>query len=266
MKDSKTGQRSKRYLWRCRDCKRQFTVKVGTVMEDSPIQLRHWCYAFWAACASKKGVSALQIRRMTGLSYKSALFLMHRIRFAMADSPEAKLPRLGGIVEADETFIGGKPRRKDPCRRTSGSVNKIPVIGILQRGDDVRAMPVERLSAEGIRDFIMKNVEPDSVLMTDESNPYTRIGANFAVHMAVKHSAREYARGDCHINTIESFWAIVKRALYGTHHAVSRKHLHRYIAERAFVFNARHMDDGARTVLAIQKAEGRRLLYRDAKA
>src|SRR3989449_3520019 len=111
--DRKTGRRSKRFLWDCRGCRRQFTVRIGTVLEDSRIALRHWCYAFWAACASKKGVSALQIHRMTGVSYKSALFLMHRIRFALADDPITPA-KLEGIIEADETYVGGKPRYKGP--------------------------------------------------------------------------------------------------------------------------------------------------------
>src|SRR5213594_3275707 len=114
LKDRKTGERSKRFLWFCEICRRQFTVRIGTVLEDSRIALRHWCYAFWAACASKKGVSALQIHRMTGVSYKSALFLMHRIRWAMADNSEGPL---GGIVEADETYVGGKPRAKELRQR-----------------------------------------------------------------------------------------------------------------------------------------------------
>src|SRR5437773_3490200 len=109
MTDAKTGERSRRYLWRCRDCKQQFTVRVGTVYEESRIELRHWCYAFWRSCTSKKGVSAREIQRHTQLSYKSALFLLHRIRFAMAPDPPTT-PKLSGIVEADETYVGGKPR------------------------------------------------------------------------------------------------------------------------------------------------------------
>lgn len=261
MTDRKTGQRNSRYLWRCRGCNSQYTVRIGTIFEDSPIPLMHWCYAFWQACSSKKGVSAKQIQRQTGLSYKSALFMMHRIRFTMAGDSAAPL---SGVVEADETFCGGKPRNHGE-RFTKGKSgrgsDKVPVIAVLQRGADVRATPVERLDSAALREFIMANVDVDSVLMTDESVPYRKIGKEFSGHEKVKHSAREYVRGNAHINGIESFFAIIKRSLYGIHHAVSRKHLHRYVGERAFVFNARHVDDGERTVMALKRTEGKRLRY-----
>src|SRR5262249_49341992 len=136
MRHRTTSERNHRYLWRCMSCKRQFTVRVGTVFEDSRIPLRHWCYAFWAACASKKGVSALQIKRMTGLSYKSALFMMHRIRFAMADAP-GTLESLKGTVEVDETYVGGKPRHPQMTspgpKRGPYSDKKTRVLGMLER-------------------------------------------------------------------------------------------------------------------------------------
>lgn len=141
MKDRETGERSKRYLWRCRGCKRQYTVRIGTVMEDSPIPMRHWCYAFWAACASKKGISALQIKRHTGVTYVSALFMMHRVRLAMAD--DHALPgKLTGDVEADETYVGGKPRYKGTGFKTRAK-RKTPVIALVERGGDVRAKPMK---------------------------------------------------------------------------------------------------------------------------
>src|ERR1035441_7511102 len=133
MADSKTGERNKRFLWRCRDCKQQYTVRVGTVYEESRIQLRHWAYSFWAACASKKGVSALQIKRMTGISYKSALFLLHRIRFAMAPD-HSTAPKLSGTVECDETYCGGKPRPGTGPHSHSPTARKIPVFGMVERG------------------------------------------------------------------------------------------------------------------------------------
>ncbi|MGH9869803.1 MAG: IS1595 family transposase [Candidatus Polarisedimenticolia bacterium] len=265
-----TKTRGPRYLWRCRGCARQFTVRIGTIFEDSRIPMRHWCYAFWAACASKKGVSALQIKRMTGLSYKSALFMMHRIRFAMAEGSPAPLT---GIVEADETYVGGKPRKKafpwkparalDPdYRRHTTKTNKATVVAVLQRGGSVRPRHVERANAETLRAFIFANVSRSSILMTDESNLYTEPGKAFKDHKVVKHSTHEYVRGNAHTNSIEGFFSIVKRSLYGTHHAVSKKHLHRYLSERAFVYNARHVDDGERTVRAIRKADGKRLTYK----
>jgi transposase-like protein len=135
MKDRKTGLRNRRFLWLCRVCQRQFTVRVGTVLEESLIPLRHWAYGFWAACASKKGVSALQIKRMTGLSYKSALFLMHRVRFAMREDYSGQ-PMLSGIVEADETYVGGKPRYKHPKPGPAKGwlKRKTPVAALVERG------------------------------------------------------------------------------------------------------------------------------------
>jgi transposase-like protein len=232
------------------------------VFEDSRIPLRHWCYAFWAACASKKGVSALQIKRQTGLSYKSALFLMHRIRFAMADEP-GSTPKLQGIVEADETYVGGKPRYKGR-NPTGRGTRKTPVMALVERGGNVRALRLPRVNAKNLKRAIREHVHPDSKIMTDELPAYRGAGKSFrGGHRRIKHSAGEYAIGGfIHINTAESFFALLKRGLYGTFHSVSKRHLHRYIAEFEFRYNARKLDDGARTALAIQKAGGKRLLYR----
>jgi len=269
---SKTGERNTRYLWRCHGCKQQFTVKVGTIMEDSPIALRHWCFAFWKACSSKKGVSALQIQRETGLSYKSALFLMHRIRYAMApDTPTA--PKLTGIVEADETYVGGKPRPKSLVMRralkASGHYrmpmppdNKTPVVALIQRDGDVRAMVVPVVTSKNVREMLLAHVDQSARLMTDEGKHYRVVGREFADHQTVTHSAYEYVRGEAHVNSAEGFFSRLKRQLYGTHHAVSRKHLHRYVAEVAFKHNTRWFEDGHRTHLAIQAADGKRLMYR----
>jgi len=145
MKDSQTEGRNRRFLWRCRACNGQFTVRTGTVFEDSKIPLRHWCYAFWMACASKKGVSALQIKRQTGLSYKSGLFMLHRIRYAMAENQGG--PRqLTGTVEVDETYVGGKPRHSGHSKRGRGS-KKIPVLAMVERGGRVKAFKLERVGA-----------------------------------------------------------------------------------------------------------------------
>jgi transposase-like protein len=139
MIDAKTGQRSKRYLWRCRDCKQQYTVRIGTVYEESRIELRHWCYAFWRACTSKKGVAALEIMRNCQITYKSALFLMNRIRFAMA--PDANTPKLNGTVECDETYVGGKPRPLDGKRHKRGrGTSKTPVFAAVERQGQIRSI------------------------------------------------------------------------------------------------------------------------------
>ena len=263
MRDRATGERNRRYLWRCRDCKQQYTVRIGTVLEESRIPLRHWCYAFWAACASKKGVSALQIKRMTGLSYKSALFLMHRIRYAMADDNPAPLT---GTVEADETYVGGKPRYRgaEANRGYMGrGTRKTPVVAIVQRGGCVRASVIANVSPKNLRQVILAAASTDSRLITDEFNAYQALGRAFKRHDKIKHKHRVYVRGDVHTNTVEGFFSILKRGINGTFHAVSKKHLHRYLSEFEFRYNTRQIDDGARTALAIKQAEGKRLRYRE---
>jgi transposase-like protein len=275
---ARDSSRNKRFLWLCRGCNRQYTVRIGTVFEDSRIPLKHWCYAFWAACASKKGVSALQIKRQTGLSYKSALFMMHRIRYAMSD--DAMGCPLSGVVEVDETYVGGKrPRgpkvvkgmttrkgKRVPVYRPGPALDhlqrKTPVVAMVERGGRVRAGVPTHVSSQNLRRMIRENVSPAAHLMTDESNPYVTIGREFAAHSTVIHSRHEYARDGVTTNTVEGFFALLKRGLIGTFHSVSRKHLHRYVAEFAFRYNQRKVDDGARTVAAIRGAEGKRLTYR----
>lgn len=269
MKDAATGERSKRWLWRCHDCRgKQYTVRVGTVFEDSRIPLRHWVYAFWAACASKKGVSALQIKRQTGVSYKSALFMMHRVRYAMMpDHPEP--PKLSGIVEVDETYVGGKPRGKpwkhgQPTREKY--TDKIPVVALLQRGGEVRPMAVERVDAATLRKAITENVEPGTFIMTDERPAYRDICNDIGPHGSTNHSKGEYVHPKypiIHSNTVEGFFSILKRGMYGTFHAVSKRRLPLYLAEFGFRYNTRKMEDGERTERVIRAANGKRLLYRE---
>lgn len=252
-------KRNARYLWRCYGCKKQFTVRIGTVFEDSPIPLRIWCYAFWKACSSKKGVSALQIQRETGLSYKSALFMMHRIRFAMTpDSPE----QLNGDVEVDETYIGGKPRFKGQSKRGRGT-RKTPVLALVERGGKVRARVVTNVTGKTLKTAIREFVHEDARIITDENPSYNGIGKDFVGgHETVNHGRKEYARGDINTNSIESFFALIKRGMVGTFHNVSKKHLHRYIGEFEFRYNTRGCDDGLRLVTAIKAADGKRLMYK----
>lgn len=257
--------RNKRFLWRCRGCGKQYTVRVGTVFEDSPIPLRHWTHAFWAASASKKGISSKQIQRMTGLTYKSALFMMHRIRFAMADNHDGQ-PKLSGIVEADETYVGGKPRYKQsrPGPRT-GPDRKMPIVAIVERGGNIRSFVTADVTAQNLGEILRQNVDSDSHLMTDSSPVYrSRLFQRpFRKHSMTDHHAGQYALPDgTHSNTVESAFSLLKRGIMGTFHSVSREHLHRYVAEFDFRWNARKIDDGARTALAVKSAEGKRLLYK----
>lgn len=277
MKDATTRERSTRYLWRCRACKSQFTVKVGTIMEDSPIPVRHWCLAFYRAAASKKGISALQMQRETGLSYKSALFLMHRIRWAMTPANDAEA-KLGGTVEFDETYVGGKPRYATRARnglRHKGkakdfNTRKTAVVGGVERDGRVKArvVPHHHLTAAQLAMQVRDMVDTSAHLMTDESKLYKVVGAEYASHQRVKHYLGQYTRytldGECvTTNRIEGFWAGLKRQLHGTHHSVSRKHLHRYVSEVEFKYNSRTLSDGERATSLIRSAVGRRLTYAD---
>jgi transposase-like protein len=266
------GGRNKRFLWRCHGCKRQFTVRIGTIFEDSRIPLRVWCWAFWSACASKKGVSALQISRECNITYKSALFLMHRIRYAMAEPKPKK--KLKGTVEADETFCGGRPRRTQQewkehldwtnHKNFTARSNKTPVVAVVQRDGDVRAKVTPDITAKSLKSVIFENVDLDSRLMTDDNKTYRPIGRKFPKgHFTVMHSLKQYAVGDVTTNTVESYFALLKRGLYGTFHAVSKKHLHRYVAEFSFRWNTRKLDDGERLTKAMQQADGKRLMYRE---
>lgn len=267
MADAKTGERNKRFLWRCRDCKEQYTVRIGTVYEESRIELRHWCYTFWRAATSKKGVSALEIKRQCQISYKSALFLMNRIRFAMApDLPNE--PLLSGDVQVDETYIGGKPRYGKNARNTRGrGTSKIPVFAAVETHGEIRRRIVPDVTGHTLKAEIRKMVDPRARIMSDEYGGYRGIGKEFAGgHATVCHAAKEYARGDVHTNTVESSHALLKRSIIGIYHNVSSEYLYRYLWQADFMWNARKLNDGERTVLAIKSAEGKRMTYRQPAA
>jgi transposase-like protein len=260
MRDAKTGQRNKRFLWRCRDCKEQYTVRIGTVYEESRIELRHWCYAFWRACTSKKGVSALEIKRHCQISYKSALFLMNRIRFAMA--PDSS-PKLAGVIECDEMYIGPrKPRYPGISKRGRGT-SKTPVFVAVERGGQLRRRIVADVTGATLKAAIRHEVDSRARIITDEHSAYIGIGREFSGgHETVCHGTKEYARGDVHTNTAESSHALVKRGIVGIYHNVSREHLHRYLWHFDFLWNHRQCSDGERTARAIRMAEGKRLMYK----
>ena len=261
MTDAKTGERNKRFLWRCRDCKEQYTVRIGTVYEESRIPLKHWAYAFWRGATSKKGVSALEIKRHCQVSYKSALFLMNRIRFAMAPDFPTAVP-LNGIVECDETFVGGKPRNKWIDNRKTPDKKTI-VFGAVERDGQIRRRIIADVTGKTLKDEIKRVVDPRARIMTDDYVGYKGIGPSFeGGHSRIRHKLRQYARGDVHTNTIESSFALIKRGIIGTYHNVSKEYLHRYLWQFDFVWNARKLNDGERTVLAVKSAEGKRLTYK----
>jgi hypothetical protein len=199
---------------------------------------------------------------MTGISYKSVLFLMHRIRFAMSDVP-ATPEKLDGTVEVDEAYVGGKPRYRLRGKRGRGTEQQ-PIIALVQRDGKARARVIDRVTAKNASRFILENINTEARLITDEAWHFTKVGRKFpGGHWTVNHSRHEYARGDIHSNTIEGFFSLVKRGIYGTFHSVSRHHLHRYLDEFCYRYNTRKISDGERVSQAIKMAQGKRLQYRE---
>jgi len=253
-------------LCRCRDCKKQFTVTVGTIFEGSHIPLRKWVRAFHLMCSSKKGISALQLQRNLGLgSYKTAWHMAHRIRCAMQCGNLAG--KLSGVVESDEAFIGGKPR-KGKRRADAPWSTKVPVQTLVERGGRKRTVVMTSVTARNLKANLDALADKQSVLMTDENNAYKVVGKEFAGgHKTVEHGRHEYAKPDgSHINTAESSHALIKRGVYGTFHHVSPEHLQRYLDEFDFRWDHRQSTDTERTNKAIAQAKGKRLMYREPAA
>jgi transposase-like protein len=245
-------------VYKCRSCRRQFTVTVGTIFEDSHIPLSKWLLAIHLMCSSKKGISAHQLHRMLGMTYKSAWFMCHRIRYAMSQEPLAS--KLSGVVEVDETYIGGKVRG---TRR--GTKDKPPVVALVERNGDVRAMRVPWVDGDNLKRIIRENVDPSTRVMTDGFPGYKGLDKEFASHETVDHYRKEYVRGDVTTNTVEGFFGLLKRGIIGTYHHVSEEHLDRYVDEFQFRWNARKVEDGTRAALAVAGAKGKRLTYRSPK-
>ena len=253
---------TKRRLWKCRACRKQFTVMVGTIFESSHIPLNKWLAAFYLLCSSKKGMSAHQLYRMLGVSYKTAWFLFHRIREAMREP--AFTSRLSGTVEADESYIGGKRKGRSEGRGR-GTKHKTPVMTLVERDGRARSFRVANVTARELGGAIREHVDPRSRLVTDEWLAYREVGKDFAAHDTVAHGYGEYVRGSTHTNTVEGYFANLKRGVNGIYHHVSRAHLDRYLAEFDFRYNARHASDSARTVAALSQAKGKRLKYRETR-
>jgi transposase-like protein len=246
----------------CSDCKDKFTVRSGTVMERSHIPLHKWLMATHLIMASKKGMSALQLQRMLGLgSYRSAWFMCHRLREALAPVTAGPIGGENKVVEADETFIGGKKKNRAFAKKEP---KKQVVLALVDRDGKSRSFHIADVSAKTLRQKIVTTVSRKSHLMTDELASYASIGKEFAGHGTVNHSADEYVSADGfrHINTAECRFSLMKRAVYGTHHNVSEAHLHRYLVEWDFKWNTRKMRDGERAAAALKGIEGKRLTYR----
>ena len=264
---TRTGHATPRRVYKCAACRKQFSVLIRTIFEGTKIPLYKWLLAIHMMCANKNGVAAYELHRTLEITSKSAWFMAHRIRKALEQEPLSG--KLSGIIEADETYIGGRPRRKNNAPRMSPKEaaqhrmdNKTPVVSLVQRGGEVRSRVMKKVTGENLGALLKASVNPRSTLMTDGLSLYKKPGTMFTRHAVVDHSLGEYVRDDAHINTAEGFFSQLKRSIDGTHHHVSEQHLHRYLGEFDFRYNTRKMEDGQRTMLAIMKAEGKRLYYR----
>lgn len=250
-----------RQLWKCKDCKRQFSVKVGTIFEGSPIGLDKWLAAIWLIANSKNGISSHELGRSVGLTQKSAWFVLHRVRLAMRTGTFAKF---SGEIEVDETFVGGlsKNMHSDVRKRKitgTGGKDKTAVIGIRRRGGDLKATVIPDRKRHTLQLMVRDQVEKGASVYTDAFGSYTGLGGDFD-HGTVDHAVR-YVDGRVHVNNVENFWTLLKRGLKGTYVQVAPEHLFRYVDERVFTYNKRDLDDFGRFVTVLGQVAGRRLTY-----
>lgn len=277
------GKSHRAGVYKCKECRAPFTVTVGTIFEGSHLPLNKWVLAVHLIAASKKGMSAHQLHRMLGITYKSAWFMAHRIREAMKEDTKSAGP-LGGegkIIEADEMYVGkretpreySRPRARKNWTPTkggkSGGAQKCVVVGLVERGGHVRMFHVQNATKASVRDILVRNSDRASSLFTDESALYTRTGEEYAAHKTTKHSAHEYARREgeivVHSNTIENVFSVFRRGMMGVYHHCGEAHLHRYLAEFGFRYNRRtalKFTDAQRAADLLRNARDKRLTYR----
>jgi len=253
-----------RALWECKSCKKHYSVKVGTIFEDSHIPLDKWMCAMWMVVSAKNGVSSYEIARSLGITQKTAWFMMHRIRLALQKGSIDR--KLMGEVEVDETYIGGKARnmhlsKQVKMQRTDGYFRKAAVVGMLERKGEVRAAVINTASGKVLKEHINKNVVPGSVLFTDELRSYVGMGKDYAHHV-INHAER-YVKGNVHTNSIENFWSLLKRGIKGTYVSVEPFHLFRYLDEQSFRFNTRKDNDQGRFMAALSQIQGKRVEYKE---
>ena len=262
------GKRSRLGLRRCKDCKKDFTVKVGTVFEASHVSMCHWLQATYLLTASKKGFSAHQLHRTLGVTYKTAWFMFHRLREAMWTGELAAFGAGGGIVEVDETFIGhDKTIKPKHSKKGRGYAHKYKVLSLVDRtSGHAKSMVVDDLKAKTLVPILKESIAKEATVYTDEAGQYTHLDQHFEDHDFVHHGAGEYVRGEVHTNTIEGYFSIFKRGMKGVYQHCGKSHLHRYVAEFAFRYNnriANGIDDKGRAEAALIGAAGKRLMYMD---
>ena len=248
-------------LKKCGACRKQFTVRVGTVFESSHIPLHKWFQAAHLLCSSKKGISSHQLHRVLEITYEAAWFMAHRLREAMRTGGFAPMGGAGKILEIDETFIGNK--KGAPKKR--GYAHKMAALALVERGGVVRTFHIDNADTANIKPIVDANLAKESMLMTDEAKYYKPIGTEFAHHFTVEHGAGEYVRGSVHTNTLEGYFSIFKRGMKGIYQHCSERHLHRYLSEFEFRYNnriAHGVDDEERTTRALSGASGKRLYCR----
>lgn len=252
-----------RRLWKCKACKKQYSVKVGTIFEDSPLGLDKWLPAVWLAANSKNGISSHELARALGITQKSAWFMLHRIRLAMQ---RGSIDKLSGEVEADETYIGGAARFMHAKRRKAmgymggrSTSGKTAVAGVIERGGQARAAVVPDVTGKTLKGHIRQHVTEGATLYTDQWQAYFGLDREYA-HEVIDH-AESYVNGRVHTNGIENFWSLLKRGLHGTYVSVEPFHLFRYLDERCFTFNMRDSDDYERFAAVLRSVSGRRLTY-----
>ena len=258
------GEKCRPGLYKCSEyqCRKQFTVTVGTVFERSRVPLNKWLLTVYLMASSKKGISAHQIHRTIGVTYKTAWFMCHRIREAMTESPDELLGSGGGTVEADETYWGTSKRKRKNAR---GYQHKMKIVSLVERGGKKRSFHTQHVSAATLAPILRQNISTDANLMTDEHGAYLQIGKEFASHDIVTHSKGEYVRDNVHTNTVEASFSLLKRGLVGTFHHVGEQHLQRYCNEFDFRWNyrsANDVEDAERADIILRGIQGKRLTYR----
>ena len=251
-----------RKTWQCKTCSKQFSVKKGSIFEDSPLPLEKWLIGMWLICNAKNGISSYEIHRSLGITQKSAWFLLHRIRLAMQNG---SIEKLGGHVEADETYIGPKAKNmhksaKQELHSLGGGMGKVIVMGFMERGGEVKTKIIAQTHTKSISANVLANVEKGSILYTDALASYRNM-AEFYAHRVIDHAVA-YVDGFTHTNNMECYWSLLKRTLRGTYISVEPFHMHAYLDEQAFRFNERRLNDGQRFVTLTSQFAGKRLTYK----